>query len=115
VFGSRAYCDGMALSDSKRGIAPLYIWQSKQSRSIFLFDSSVKTLSYVWYHIIIIIYISNIIILNITIYITFGTMRYCQILNKLYIYIYITRPRGHRLAERSGPAVFLEPRDPTSR
>jgi hypothetical protein len=78
-----------SIPDSEYGMAPFYVWQSEQSRSVFLFGSSVKTLSYVWHHIIVYIYISNIIILNITIYIyitfiyiTFGNMCSCQILNK---------------------------------
>jgi hypothetical protein len=72
-----------SIPDSEYGMAPFCVWQSEQSRSVFMFGSSVKTLSLcLALYIYIYIYISNIIILNITIYITFGNMRSCQILNK---------------------------------
>jgi hypothetical protein len=66
-----------SVPDSKYGMAPFCVWQSKHSHSIFLFGSRVKqnesTLSYVWHIHTTILYIhidrSNIIILNITIYI----------------------------------------------
>jgi hypothetical protein len=50
-----------SILDSEYGMAPFCVWQSEQSRSFFLFGSSVKTLSYVWHHIIIIIIIIIII------------------------------------------------------
>jgi hypothetical protein len=72
-------------------MASFCVCQSEQSRSVFLFGSRVKhnesTLSYVWHIHTTILYIhidrSNITILNITIYITFSTMRPYQILNIL--------------------------------